>query len=76
VCHDDGLTVNTSIAPIKSAISIYSVGRIAQQVRTSGPPPSGALDAGDSTPGPMPFFELKDLPQQDLADIIAYIKTP
>lgn len=75
VCHDNGVTVNVAPAPVMTALSIYSVGRIAQQVRTSGPPPSGNLDGGDSTPGPMPFFELKDLSQQDLADIIAYIKS-
>ena len=36
-------------------------GRIAQQVRTSGPPPSGMMDATDSTPGPMPLFEPDEL---------------
>jgi mono/diheme cytochrome c family protein len=72
VCHDGLVYVNSSFAP--GHIWVYTVGRIAQQVRTAGPPPSGNLDAGDSTPGPMPFFEIKDLSQQDLADIIAYVK--
>ena len=50
-----------------------SIGRIAQQVRTSGPPPSGMNDATDSTPGPMPFFEPSELPASDLADIVAFL---
>jgi len=50
-----------------------TIGRIAQQVRTSGPPPSGTGDAMDLTPGPMPFFEPDELSAQDLEDIIAYV---
>ena len=73
-CHDSALIVGTTGALAKAALSAFSVGRIAQKVRTSGPPPSGLNDAVDSTPGPMPFFEMADLSQQDLADIIAHIK--
>ena len=53
----------------------FGEGRIAQKVRTSGPPPSGMMDAMDSTPGPMPFFEPSDLSDDDLSNIIAYIKS-
>jgi mono/diheme cytochrome c family protein len=73
-CHDSALTVWSAPAPSKAGLAGSTIGRIAQKVRTSGPPPSGGLDVADSTPGPMPFFEIKDLSAQDLADIIAYIK--
>jgi len=73
-CHDGGLTVNATAAFPKTSLAVFTIGRIAQKVRTSGPPPSGAMDATDSTPGPMPFFEEKDLSTQDLKDIIAHLK--
>lgn len=75
-CHDNGLVVNVVPALNKSVLKTYTIGRIAQKVRTSGPPPSGAMDADDTTPGPMPFFEMKDLSAQDLKDIIAHLKAP
>jgi hypothetical protein len=31
-------------------------------------------DPSDSTPGPMPFFELAELSMQDLKDIIAHVR--
>jgi mono/diheme cytochrome c family protein len=71
-CHASGLNVGGRTAP--TSLKSYSIGRIAQQVRTSGPPPSGKADKTDTTPGPMPFFEVKDLAVQDLKDIIAFIK--
>lgn len=74
-CHGPSLTVGAAPAPALSDLSAYTVGRIAQQVRTSGPPPSGMDDAADSTPGPMPFFEPAELSSTDLANIIAYIKS-
>lgn len=73
-CHDKALVVGTSAAPPQSSLAGYSAGRIAQQVRTSGPPPSGSADEADSTPGPMPFFEPDELSPADLADIIAYVR--
>lgn len=73
-CHDNALTVGSQSAPTKATIAALSVGRIAQQVRTSGPPPSGMQDASDSTPGPMPFFEPDELSPQDLKDIIAHLR--
>lgn len=74
VCHDNGLVVGSTGAYPKATLAGYTVGRIAQKVRTAGPPPSGTADAADSTPGPMPFFEPKDLAAADLADIIAHLK--
>lgn len=74
-CHDAELVVNNRVSFSLDVLAAYSVGRIAQKVRTSGPPPSGMMDESDTTPGPMPFFEMKDLPASDLADIIAYIKS-
>lgn len=74
VCHDTQLTVGSSKALAKGSLKGFSIGRLAQQVRTSGPPPSGTMDASDSTPGPMPFFEPADLSKADLQDIIAHIK--
>lgn len=75
VCHNSGLTVGPTAAYAEDVLSAYTVGRIAQKVRTSGPPPSGSADAADSTPGPMPFFEPDELSSEDLADIIAYLKS-
>ncbi|MEQ9501654.1 MAG: c-type cytochrome [Deltaproteobacteria bacterium] len=72
-CHDANLKVGPAGSLAKATLGTYTVGRIAQKVRTSGPPPSGMMDASDSTPGPMPFFEPADLSQQDLADIIAHL---
>ncbi|MCA9708526.1 MAG: c-type cytochrome [Myxococcales bacterium] len=74
VCHDAGLVVGSVPAYAKATLAGYTIGRIAQKVRTSGPPPSGSADAADSTPGPMPFFEAEELPAADLADIIAHLK--
>ena len=73
-CHAGGTTVGTESASEKSEIAQETIGRLAQQVRTSGPPPSGTADPSDSTPGPMPFFEPSDLSVQDLKDIIAHLK--
>lgn len=73
-CHDVALTVGPGIAPGKAGIASRSIGRIAQKVRTSGPPPSGMNDASDTTPGPMPFFEPDELSAEALKDIIAYVK--
>ncbi|MCB9648152.1 MAG: c-type cytochrome [Deltaproteobacteria bacterium] len=73
-CHDAALVVGAVTSPPKAGLSSRTVGRIAQQVRTAGPPPSGMSDASDTTPGPMPFFEMKDLSAADLKDIIAHIK--
>lgn len=75
VCHDGALVIGTTPAYAKAVLGGYSVGRIAQKVRTSGPPPSGTMDASDTTPGPMPFFEPEELSAQDLADIIAHLKS-
>ncbi|MFO0647157.1 MAG: c-type cytochrome [Polyangiales bacterium] len=74
-CHSVGTTVNTARATSRAGLRSLSVGRIAQQVRTSGPPPSGAMDSADSTPGPMPFFEPDELPPADLRNIIAYVRS-
>jgi len=73
-CHDSSLVVNTTPALPTMTLGALTIGRIAQKVRTSGPPPSGTMDAMDTTPGPMPFFEEKDLSTQDLKDIIASLK--
>ncbi len=75
-CHSVGTTVHNARALPRSNLRAFSVGRIAQQVRTSGPPPSGAMDATDSTPGPMPFFEPDELSQTDLRNIIAWVRSP
>ncbi len=74
VCHDNALVVGPVAAYPKASLANLSVGRIAQKVRTSGPPPSGTNDASDSTPGPMPFFEPEELSTSDLADIIAHLE--
>jgi mono/diheme cytochrome c family protein len=74
ICHDNALVLGSFPAYPKAALANYSNGRIAQKVRTSGPPPSGTADGTDSTPGPMPFFEPEELPPADLADIIAHLK--
>lgn len=73
-CHEAGLIVGPAGSPPKAGLATRSIGRIAQKVRTSGPPPSGMMDASDTTPGPMPFFEIKDLSETDLKNIIAHIK--
>ncbi|MEL6182096.1 MAG: cytochrome c, partial [Myxococcota bacterium] len=74
-CHDAALTVGTVASFPKATLAAFSIGRIAQKVRTSGPPPSGMSDAADTTPGPMPFFEPADLSTTDLQNIIAFIKS-
>lgn len=74
VCHDAALVVNSSPAYPKISLGSFSVGRIAQQVRTSGPPPSSTSDEIDTTPSPMPFFEPTALSTSDLADIIAHLR--
>ncbi|MBK8010379.1 MAG: c-type cytochrome [Deltaproteobacteria bacterium] len=74
-CHASGRVVGPANSPTLTQLAAHSVGRIAQQVRTAGPPPSGSADASDTTPGPMPFFEPSDLSVSDLKDIIAYIKS-
>jgi mono/diheme cytochrome c family protein len=73
-CHDSALRVGARAAISKAALRGLTTGRIAQKVRTSGPPPSGTSDPSDSTPGPMPFFELEELSTQDLKDIIAHVR--
>jgi cytochrome c len=73
-CHDNALVVGEVTAIGKANLKQMAIGRIAQQVRTSGPPPSGSEDSTDSTPGPMPFFEPDELSLQDLKDIIAYVR--
>jgi cytochrome c5 len=73
-CHDNALVVGEVAAINRANLKTKTIGRIAQQVRTSGPPPSGTADAMDSTPGPMPFFEPDELSAQDLKDIIAYVR--
>ncbi len=72
-CHDANLKVGPAGSLSKATLGTYPAGRIAQKVRTSGPPPSGMSDTTDSTPGPMPFFEPEDLSEQDLKDIIAHL---
>lgn len=74
-CHDGALPVGPGISPSVAGIATRSAGRIAQKVRTSGPPPSGMNDASDTTPGPMPFFEPSDLTAEELKDIVAYVKS-
>jgi cytochrome c551/c552 len=73
-CHDAGLTVNDTDAYSVELLKSLSIGRIAQQVRTAGPPPSGSADPSDSTPGPMAFFEPSDLDAAILKNIIAFVK--
>lgn len=74
ICHGPELVVNNRPSFALGVLANFSEGRIAQKVRTSGPPPSGSADAMDSTPGPMPFFEASDLSDDDLRNIVAYIK--
>jgi cytochrome c2 len=74
-CHDSGKRIGPATSLVKTTLSALTVGRIAQKVRTSGPPPSGTADASDTTPGPMPFFEPSELSVQDLKDIIAHLKS-
>lgn len=73
-CHEESLRLGQATSPGRAVLKGRSVGRLAQKVRTSGPPPSGSMDATDTTPGPMPFFEPSDLSAQDLKDIIAYVR--
>jgi mono/diheme cytochrome c family protein len=73
-CHGLGLVVGGEASDTIDELKTQTIGRIAQQARTSGPPPSGTADATDSTPGPMPFFEPSELSEAELRDIIAYIK--
>lgn len=73
-CHDAGLQLGPARTPARAALALLGVGLIAQKVRTSGPPPSGTSDNSDRTPGPMPFFEPRDLSAQDLKDIIAFLR--
>lgn len=74
-CHDVGLVVGSAPSLPRATLAAFPAGRIAQKVRTSGPPPSGMSEAEDSTPGPMPFFEPKDLSREDLRDIIAFLRS-
>ena len=76
-CHEGGLNVGGAVGPSKAVLAMRTAGRIAQKVRTAGPPPSSTEDAAagtDNTSGPMPFFEMKDLSADDLKNIIAYLK--
>ena len=73
-CHDEALTVGARVALPRAALASYSVGRIAQKVRTSGPPPSGTAESADGTPGPMPFFEPDELSSTELRDVIAFVR--
>lgn len=75
LCHDTMLTVNNFPSYNLTTLAAFSEGRIAQKVRTAGPPPSGTADAMDTTSGPMPFFEPSDLSDDDLRNIIAHIKS-
>lgn len=72
-CHSGALKLGATAAVPKSSMKLLTAGEIARQVRTSGPPPSSMSDAADVTPGPMPFFEPDELPEQTLKDIIAYV---
>lgn len=74
-CHDNALVVSAVPSWPRATLASFSVGRIAQKVRTAGPPPSGTADPSDSTPGPMPFFEPDELSADDLKDIIAFVRT-
>lgn len=74
-CHDAALKLGFTSALSKDALKVYTIGRIAQKVRTSGPPPSSSTPgAADTTGGPMPFFEPRELSADDLKDIIAHLK--
>lgn len=75
ICHTDELWVNNRPSYALPTLAAFTEGRIAQKVRTSGPPPSGTNDMADTTPGPMPFFEASDLSDEDLRNIVAYIKS-
>lgn len=74
-CHSVGTTVNGARALSRTSLRALSIGRIAQQVRTSGPPPSGAMDITDSTPGPMPLSEPDVLPPANIRNIIAFVRS-
>lgn len=73
-CHEGALTVGAVAAIPRMTLGGFSVGRIAQKVRTAGPPPSGTEDATDTTGGPMAFFEPDELSPDELRDIIAYVR--
>lgn len=73
-CHNAALTVGPAPAPSVTDMSTLAIGYIAQKVRTSGPPPSSMEGGADTFPGPMPFFEPKELDAATLADIIAHIR--
>lgn len=75
ICHDSDLVVNNRASFNLAILSAFTEGRIAQKVRTSGPPPSDSAGGMDTTPGPMPFFEPSDLSDDDLRNIVAYIKS-
>lgn len=65
-CHGRGLVVNKARATPYATLANDAVGHIAQKVRTSGFAGGG---------GSMPFFGVEVLPNEDLKDIIAYIKS-
>jgi mono/diheme cytochrome c family protein len=74
-CHDGGLKLGPAVSPGKATLKSRTAAQIAQKVRTSGPPPStSVMGAADTTPGPMPFFEPDELSEQDLKDIIAFVR--
>ncbi|MBK7535958.1 MAG: c-type cytochrome [Myxococcales bacterium] len=73
-CHSSGLRLGAVVTPGLATLKTRAIGAIAQKVRTSGPPPSAMTDSVDATPGPMPFYEPKDLSATDLKDIIAFVR--
>ncbi len=73
-CHSEALRLGPATSPTPAMLKGATIGRIAQKVRTSGPPPSDGGGTVDSTPGPMPFFEPSDLSAADLKDIIAFVR--
>lgn len=73
-CHDVALQLSQFPTPPRASVAARPIGYIAQHVRTSGPPPSSAGATTDATPGPMPFFEPRDLSAAELANIIAFLK--
>jgi mono/diheme cytochrome c family protein len=74
-CHEGALSVAGVSSFPRSILASRTAGRIAQKVRTAGPPPSGTADPTDTTGGPMPFFEPDELPSDELRDIIAYVRS-
>ncbi|GAB4202388.1 MAG: hypothetical protein OHK0013_15610 [Sandaracinaceae bacterium] len=75
-CHEGALDVAGVPSFPRAILATRTIGRIAQKVRTSGPVPSGTMDATDTTGGPMPFFEPDELPREELRDLIAYVRSP